>query len=299
MATWNRLVIDGIGVVIATPLRADGTVNEEEYRRHLRWLVKAGVKYIQPSAATGQVMQTSDEEYERLLTICVEECRGTGCLITAYPGRADTAHTIKLTQIAQRVGADAYYLVQPLFTRPDAEGLYAHYKAVIESAPGLPVALYNNPDRTSVNLPLEVIERLTDEYTEVVGVKQANPMELVETFRRLIHKIPVWSRGEFDLLTCLALGGPGSISFSGNFIAPQLVQIEQLWKAGKIEESRSLFYQMLPVIQACHWGPIPSTIKYMMRRTGWDVGGTRLPIVDVNEGVARRVEVALAQAGLI
>ncbi|BDG59185.1 dihydrodipicolinate synthase family protein [Caldinitratiruptor microaerophilus] len=296
---WKRMVIRGIGVVVATPLRPDGSINEQEYRRLLRWLIQSGVGYVQPSAATGQVMQTTDEEYMRLLEIAVEECKGTGTLVTAYPGRADTAHTIRLTQYAQKVGADAYFLVQPLFSRPDAEGLYAHYKAVIQSAPGFPVVLYNNPDRTCVQLPLEVIERLTDEFEEVVGLKQADPNQLIESCRRLMHKIPVWSRGEFDLLTVLALGAPGSISFSGNIIAPQLVQIVRLWEDGKISEARQLFYKMLPVIQACHWGPIPSTIKYMMRRTGWDVGLPRLPILDVSEAMARKLDAALAEAGVI
>lgn len=290
---WERPVIRGIGVVVATPVDDQGKVVEEEYRRHLRWLIESGVAYVQPSAATGQVMQTSDEEYERLLAIAVEECSGTNTLVTAYPGRADTMHTIRLTKKAQELGADAQFLVQPLFSKPDAAGLYEHYRRVIESTPGLPVVLYNNPDRTSVQLPLDVIERLTDEYTDVIGLKQADPAQLVESYRRLGRRIPVWSRGEFDLLTVLALGGPGSISFSGNIIAPELVRIYELWSSGDTTAARELFYRCLPVIQGCHWAPIPGAIKYMMTKRGWKVGAPRLPILPVGDDLKARLDAAL------
>lgn len=295
---WERPVIRGIGVVVATPLDESGEVDEAEYRRHLRWLVEAGVGYVQPSAATGQVMQTTDAEYERLLTIAVEECRGTQTLVTAYPGRADTAHTIRLTRRAQEIGADAYFLVQPLFTKPDARGLHEHYRSVIEAAPGFPVVLYNNPDRTSVQLPLEVIDQLVREHEEVVGLKQADPAQLIESYRRFGRTVPVWSRGEFDLLIVLAMGSPGSISFAGNIIAPQLVEIHRRWASGDLEAARELFYQMLPVIMGCHWAPIPAAIKYMMRKGGWRVGQPRMPIMDVDQATAARLDAALAQAGV-
>lgn len=294
---WERPVVRGIGVVVATPLDDNGNVVEEEYRRHLQWLISSGVGYVQPSAATGQVMQTSDEEYERLLAIAVEECRGTSTLVSAYPGRPDTAHTIRLTQRAQELGADCYFLVQPLFSRPDAEGLYQHYRSVIDAAPGFPVVLYNNPDRTSVQLPLDVIERLTDEREDVIGLKQADPAQLIESYRRLGQRIPVWSRGEFDLLMVLAMGGPGSISFAGNVIAPELVQIYEFWGRGEIEAARELFYRCLPIIQACHWAPIPAAIKYMMTRRGWAVGEPRLPILNVDSAIRSRLDEALELAG--
>ena len=181
---WSRPVIRGIGVVMATPLDEQGAVIEDEFRRHLRWLIESGVGYVQPSAATGQVMQTGDEEYTRLLQIAVEECEGTETLVTAYPGRADTAHTIELTRRAQEIGVDAYFLVQPLFTKPDERGMHAHYRAVIDAAPGFPVVLYNNPDRTSISLTLDVIGRLANECDDVVGLKQADPAVLVEAALR-------------------------------------------------------------------------------------------------------------------
>lgn len=295
---WERPVVRGVGVVVATPIDDAGNVVEEEYRRHLRWLIDSGVGYVQPSAATGQVMQTGDAEYVRLLEIAVEECAGTQTLVTAYPGRADTAHTIELSKKARDIGADCSFLVQPLFTKPDAAGLLAHYASVIEATPELPVVLYNNPDRTSVQLPLDVIEKLTDEHESVIGLKQADPAQLVESFRRLGKRIPVWSRGEFDLLTVLALGGPGSISFSGNIIAPELVQVYELWNKDELTKARELFYTCLPVIQACHWAPIPAAIKHMMTLRGWAVGAPRMPVMPVSDDLAARLQAALSDSGL-
>jgi 4-hydroxy-tetrahydrodipicolinate synthase len=126
------LEIKGIGVINATPLTPDNRLNEAEYRRHIRWLAQKGIGFIHPVAATGQAMQTTEEEYQRILEITVEELKGK-VLVMAYAGRPGTDDTIRLTKIARDIGCDCAYLIQPFYTRPDAEGIYQHYAAVARS----------------------------------------------------------------------------------------------------------------------------------------------------------------------
>ena len=98
----------------------------------------------------------------------------------------------------------------------------------------LPVVLYNNPDRTSVQLPLDVIERLTDEFDSVIGLKQADPAQLVES----TADSGVACRSGPEVSSTVDRPRPrrpGSISFSGNIIAPELVQVYQLWNTGEVE----------------------------------------------------------------
>jgi len=62
-------------VVNAIPLTEKNQVNEQEYRRHIRWLASKGVGFLQPVAATGQAVQTTEDEYRRILEITVDEIR--------------------------------------------------------------------------------------------------------------------------------------------------------------------------------------------------------------------------------
>ena len=115
--------VDGIGAVNPTPQNADGSVNEEEYHRHISWLTDNGIRFIQPAAATGQSMQTTREERRRLIEISVEEI-GDRAFVTAYAGRPDPRDTIEMIQIAQDAGAHLVFLIHPFFSTPDQEGLY-------------------------------------------------------------------------------------------------------------------------------------------------------------------------------
>lgn len=164
-----RFEIRGIGVVNATPLTAADRLHEAEFRRHVRWMLDAGVRFLQPAAATGQGLQLDEAEWRRVLELSVEEAKGRA-LVTAYTGRASTAETIRLTRLARDLGADCAYLIQPFFTRPNADGLYHHYKMVAEAVPDFPLIFYNNPDRAGVPIPLEVMDRLVTEHPNPRGL---------------------------------------------------------------------------------------------------------------------------------
>ncbi|MDN5348550.1 MAG: 4-hydroxy-tetrahydrodipicolinate synthase [Clostridia bacterium] len=294
----EKLVIKGIGVVNATPLNPDDTVNEAEYRRHVRWLIESGVGFLQPCAATGQAMQTTEEEFKRIMEITVEEAKGK-VLITAYTGRPSTAETIRLTKLARDIGADAAYIIQPFFTRPNPRGIYEHYKAIAEAVPDFPLVFYNNPDRAGVQIPVDVIDRLTDEYDNFVGLKQADLNFVATSFGQLRKKITVWPKAEQELLMGLAMGAPGVLTFAGNIIPKELSDIVKLWEAGEQEKAREIFYRFLPLMEAIHWEPVPACIKYMLNRMGWNFGHCRLPVKDVTPETAARLDQLLKDLGKI
>ncbi len=289
-----RFEITGIGVVNATPLEPDDTLNEAEYRRHIRWMAECGVSFIQPCAATGQAMQTSEAEFRRILELSVEELKGR-VLITAYTGRASTEETIRLTRLARDLGADAAYIIQPFFTRPDAEGIYLHYRAVARAVPDFPLVFYNNPDRAGVSIPLGVIERLVDEFEQFVGLKQSDLNLVAASFGRFRQKITVWPKAEQELLMALAHGAPGVLTFAGNLVPRELVSIVEAWKAGDLEMARRVYYRILPLMEAIHWEPVPSVIKHALNKMGWNFGRCRLPAHELGSETAARVDRLLAE----
>jgi 4-hydroxy-tetrahydrodipicolinate synthase len=292
------LEIKGIGVVNATPLNPDNKVNDPEYRRHIRWLAQKGIGFIQPVAATGQAMQTTEEEYKRILEISVEELRGK-VLITAYSGRASTEETIKLTRLARDIGCDAAYLIQPFFSRPDAEGIYQHYRAVAEAVPDFPLVFYNNPERAGVEISQDVMFRLVSEFENFTGLKQSNPNAVADNFHALRHKITVWPKSEKEMLTGLAMGSPGILTFAGNVVPGELVEILNKWNQGDISGAREIYFRLLPLMNIIHIEPVPGPIKYMLNRIGWNFGHCRLPIHEVSPKNAEKIDGVLKNLGLI
>lgn len=293
------LKINGIGCVNATPLTEDNKINEKEYRRHIRWLSDNGIGFIQPAAATGQAMQTSEEEYKRLLEISVDELKDTDTLVTAYAGRPGTEETIRMCKIARDAGADAAYIIQPFFTRPDKEGVYLHYKAIAEALPDFPLVFYNNSDRAGIDLPLDVMVRLVDEYKNFVGLKQADLNQVMDSFAALRNKITCWPKSEKEILFGLALDAPGVLTFAANVVPAELVEILNSWKAGDFDHAREVYYRILPIINLIHIEAVPGPIKYMLNQMGWDFGKPRLPVHEPNEADKKKIDDALRKLGKI
>jgi 4-hydroxy-tetrahydrodipicolinate synthase len=287
----------GIGVVNATAFTDRDQFNEEEYRRHVQWMVDRGIRFLQPAAATGQAMQLTVEEYARILRVTVDQV-GDRAFVTAYSGRGGTADTIAMTKLARDCGAHATFIIQPFFTRPDPEGLYLHYRAVAEAVPDFPIVFYNNPDRAGINLPIEVMERLVNEYPNFVALKQANLDQFVDAVARLSPRIAVMPKAEKELLLGLALGSPGVVTFAGNIIPGELVEVLHTWQRGEHERARQLHLRLLPLINAIHIEPVPNTVVYMLRRLGFRFGTPRLPGHPVRPETARTIDTILADLGL-
>lgn len=267
--------VGGIGAVNPTPYKRDGTIDEAEYRRHIRWLADNGVRFLQPSAATGQSMQTTREEYKRLLEISVDEV-GERVFITAYAGRPDPRDTIDMINVAAEAGAHAAFLIQPFFSTPDAEGVYLHYKTVA-SHTDLPLVFYNNPARAGIDLTVDVMDRLTDECPAFVALKQSDIDWFPEAMRRLGPKIEVMPKSEHQILFGLAFGSPGVLTFAANIIPDRLVAILTAWQAGDQETARRIYLECLPLFDIIHIEPVPNAVFYMLDRMGWKFGKPRIP----------------------
>ncbi|MCZ7573264.1 MAG: dihydrodipicolinate synthase family protein [Ardenticatenaceae bacterium] len=291
-----RIALSGVGVINVTPYTPRDRFNESEYCRHLNWLIEQGVSFVLPLAATGQALQSSEEEYRKVLAVTVEAVAGR-VAVTAYAGRASTEETIRYAGLAREIGCDAVYIMQPYFTRPNADGLFRHYMAVAEAV-DIPIILYNNPVRSGIDLPLDVVERLVNAAPVFVAFKQGDLSALVDTVSRLGERIIIMPRAEKELLMGLALGTAGAVTFSGNIIPGPLVELVRAWRQGDYAGARRLYERVLPLINIVHIEPIPAAIKYALGRMGWEMGGLRPPVYPLSAAGRLAVDRVLTQLEL-
>ncbi|GAA3323720.1 hypothetical protein GCM10020331_048720 [Ectobacillus funiculus] len=92
--------------------------------------------------------------------------------VVAGTGNNNTQASIELTKKAEETGVDAVMLVAPYYNKPNQEGLYQHFKTIAESTK-LPVMLYNIPGRTSINVTVDTIVRLS-QLPNVMALKDAS-----------------------------------------------------------------------------------------------------------------------------
>ena len=290
-------MITGSLVAIVTPMREDGSLDLDAYRRLIDWHVAEGTSAIVAVGTTGESATVDPSEHVELIRAAVEAARGRVKVI-AGSGANSTREAIELTAHAKRVGAHASLQVVPYYNRPTQEGMYRHFRAIAEAV-DLPVILYNVPSRTSADLSVETALRLT-QVPGIVGIKDASGdlSRVVEMRRRGPENFAQYSGNDDSALAFILLGGQGVISVTAN-IAPRLMsQLCAAALAGDVQRARALNERLMPLHLRLFVEPNPIPAKWALARTGRIGAGIRLPLVPLSASAQEAVIGALREAGV-
>jgi len=293
---WLR----GCATALVTPFAADGAVDEKRLRDLIEYQIAGGVRLLVPCGTTGESATMTDEEDQLVIRTTVEVARGRAKVI-AGTGSNSTVASIEYSKTARELGVDAVLSVAPYYNKPTQEGLYAHFRAIAESIPGLPVVIYNVPGRTSSNIAAETCLRLAREVENIVAVKEAsgNLSQIMEIIRNRPAGFRVISGDDSMTLPLIALGGDGLISVASNEIPAFMSQLNELALAGQWDQARALHYRLLPLMEGNFIESSPGPVKAAMAMMGLLDENLRLPLVPVQEKTRTRLHDILLELGLL
>jgi 4-hydroxy-tetrahydrodipicolinate synthase len=278
--------IGGVLTAMVTPFDADGRVDEAAAVNLMHHLLANGSDGVVVAGTTGEGATLDDKEKCRLFELAVAECGDA--TVVAGTGSNDTAHTVHLTERATEIGVDAHLVVTPYYNKPNARGIVAHFQAVAE-ATDLPIIAYNIPSRCVVDIPNELLRELAATIPEVQAVKQANDDNLAP-----IEGLDLLA-GNYDVLArTMDLGGTGGI-----LVASQLFGTEMRRIIDEPENRQEIHESLRPAFQALTVTTNPMPIKTAMRLAGHQVGGFRLPMVDLSDEEEAVIREMLERYGLL
>jgi len=280
---------------MVTPFAPDGSVNLDLAASLADHLVREGSDGLVLCGTTGESPTLSWAEQHALFA-AVKEAVGDRASLLAGSGSNCTAEAVEATAEAAALGADGALVVVPYYNRPPQEGLEAHFRAVAEAAPGLPLMLYNIPGRTGCSLAPETTARLLD-LPNVVAYKAASgTTEEVSRLRLLCggERLAIYSGDDALTLPMLAVGAVGVVSVASHVAGPQIRELIQAFLAGDHTLALARHEALLPLLQAlfCTSNPIP--VKAALEIRGWLVGAPRLPLVAADSTVRERLSSILA-----
>jgi 4-hydroxy-tetrahydrodipicolinate synthase len=266
---------------MVTPFDDRGAVNEAAARGLMRHLVEHGSDGVVIAGTTGEAATLDDEEKLGLFEAAVDELGGRATVV-AGTGSNDTAHSVRLTREAAARGVDAVLVVTPYYNRPNERGLRAHFTACAEAAGDVPMVLYNIPSRSVINLEPDLLVELS-RIGNVVGVKQANSD--MDAARRIVEESELALLAGDDNLLCpfAEIGGAGGITVSSHFAGDRMREIFEAAAAGDTDRARSLDAELQDLYRTLFIAPPPATIKAALGELGFELGGVRLPLVEVDE----------------
>ncbi len=287
----------GSMVALITPFR-DGKLDEAALKKIVNFQIENGTSVLVPCGTTGESATLSHEEHDRVIALTVE-FSNKRAKVLAGTGSNSTQEAIRLTQNAQKAGADGALLICPYYNKPTQEGLFQHFSA-ISDAVSIPQVLYNIPGRTGINMQPSIVAKLA-ERKNIVGIKEAtgNLIQASEVIATCPKDFGVYS-GE-DALTwpLYAIGAQGAISVTANILPKMCAELWSEAQKGNLKRAQELHYQLLEINDVMFVETNPAPVKAALALMGFCTEEIRLPLVAIKKESKERLSFILKKNKLI
>lgn len=259
--------LSGSITALATPFTATGELDLDAWRRLLKQQLDGGTQGVVVAGSTGEAAALTDEEYDTLLRIAVEQVGGR-MPVLAGTGQMNTARTIAATRRAAAAGAQVALVVTPPYVRPTQAGLIAHYRAVADQG-GLPVVLYNVPGRTGCDLLPETVAQLVD-HAAIVGIKEARaePERMAALLALRSDAFAILSGDDPTASRAMLAGADGLISVGSNALPATFRRLCDLSRQGRTAEAGELDAQLQDLYGFLGVESNPIPVKALLQRQG-------------------------------
>jgi 4-hydroxy-tetrahydrodipicolinate synthase len=282
----------GVLTAMATPFADDGGVDLDAARRLAAQILEEGSHGLVIAGTTGECPTLTDgEEIELLQAVRTEV--GDGALLICGTGTNDTQHSRELTQMAADAGADASLVVVPYYNKPNRAGIRAHFEAVAEAVPELPMVMYNIPSRVIVNADPELLGELGRDVPNIVAVKQSNADELGP-----IEGLGVLAGDNETFCDTLEFGGAGGVLVASNVASRRMREIWDAAQAGDLARARAIDDELRPLYTALGVTTNPIPVKAALDILGLASDRVRLPLVKCDDEQRAAVRAGLEAVGL-
>jgi 4-hydroxy-tetrahydrodipicolinate synthase len=279
----------GIIPPMITPFDDDEKVDCKTIKKMTNYLIDAGVHGVFPLGSTGEGYGIDFDEKRKVIETVLE---ATNKRVPVYAGTGaiTTKESIKLTEMATKIGVDALSVITPYFISPNEEELYTHYKEIASST-DLPIILYNNPGRTGVDLSLELIVRLSN-IDNIVGIKDSSGdmTKAAEIVRHIGSDFSVLAGRDTLIYGFLAYGAHGSVAATANIVPELVISIYELFQKGEHQASLEAQFKLAPLRMAFSLGSFPVIMKEGLKLRGIDVGNTLKPIKPLTEEAREKLK---------
>lgn len=294
----KKAVFTGAAVALVTPFHKDGSVNYGKLEELIDYQIENSTDAIVVCATTGESPTLSYEEHEQIVRRCVEYAAGRVPII-AGTGSNDTKNALKLSNDAERAGADALLMVTPYYNKTSQAGLIKHFNFIADRV-STPIILYNVPSRTGLNIKPETYFELS-KHKNIVAAKEANGdiSALAQTVKLCGDELTVYSGNDDQITAFMSLGAKGVISVLSN-IAPRAVyDTVDMYLKGNAEKSAELQLKFLNLCNSLFADVNPIPVKEAMNMLGMDVGVCRLPLTEICPSVRERLKRSLSELKMI
>ncbi|MDF2473162.1 MAG: dapA [Anaerocolumna sp.] len=291
-------IFKGAGVAIITPFTENNEVNYEKLGELIDYQIANGTDSIIICGTTGEASTLSHEEHLECIRYTAQKVNKRVPVI-AGTGSNCTETAIYLSQEAEKYGANGLLVVTPYYNKATQKGLVVHFTEIAKSV-DLPIIMYNVPGRTGCNIMPATAAELVKNVDNIVGMKEAsgNIAQVASLMHLTQGEIDLYSGNDDQIVPLLSLGGLGVISVMSNIVPRETRDIVAKYFEGDLKGSLELQLKAIPLVDAlfCEVNPIP--VKMGANLMGFNVGGLRKPLTDMEPEHVQRLIKAMKDFGI-
>jgi 4-hydroxy-tetrahydrodipicolinate synthase len=243
----------GVYIIAATPFTDEGAVDLQSVDSLTDFYLGCGVHGFTLLGMMGEAHKLTADESISVVNRVIGRAQGRQVIVGV--SHAGLENVRRLSHEAMMAGASGV-MVAPSPGLKGDDGLYNYYAQVFQAlGPHIPVVYQDYPQTTGVYLPVNVFERLVDDFPQLVMLKHEDAPGLAKLTKvREGEKKP--GRRRVSILVGngglyypqeMRRGADGAMT---GFAWPEmLVQVYDLFAQGRPEEAEDLFDIYLPLVR--------------------------------------------------
>ncbi|MFS0725513.1 dihydrodipicolinate synthase family protein [Paenibacillus sp. 1P07SE] len=234
--------MEGIIVPLFTQFTEQDEVDLAAMEAHTEYLIGAGVDAVFVGGSAAEFIALDTEERETAAERIIRKV-GDRLPVLVHVTAANLRDSLRLTDHAAALGADALVAVSPWFWKHDDESLAAFFGTIAERAGGTPLYLYHMP-HTGNDLHPRLVEELVRRHPNIVGLKNSqDDMQRTMAYAAM-PQTAFFTGSDLTALYALSHGADGIISGLINVVPELFVSMKRSLSAGDAAAALALQLQL-------------------------------------------------------
>ncbi len=296
----NKLSFKGAIPPMITPFQADGRLDLDAHIYNLKKWNEVELGGYLVLGSNSEAAYLSEQEKLSLIEATVLHTK-EGRPVIAGTGMESTLETIRLTNKAAALGAQAALLLTPFYYKGkmNESAIIRHFMTIADDS-DIPIMLYNVTKFTGINVSSRVVTEISA-HPNIIGMKDSsgNIGQLIHFQEAALDNFQVLTGTASIWYPALSLGVTAAVMALANCAPKECVQIQKYYESGKLEEAKALYRRMVPLNTAVTATFGIAGLKYVCERAGFRGGYVRNPLSELTIEEKTRLDAIIEKAELL
>lgn len=273
----------------------NGEISPERVQTLTKYFVEKGVKGVYVNGSSGECIYQSVEDRKIVLENVMKAADGKLTVI-AHVACNNTKDSMELAKHAESLGVDAIASIPPIYFHLPAYAIAEYWNDISSAAPNTDFVIYNIPQLAGVALTMDLFSEMR-KNPNVIGVKNSSmPVQDIQMFKQAAGEDYIIFNGpDEQFMSGRVIGAEGGIGGTYGVMPELFLKLDELVKAGDMENAKNLQYDIDSVIYkmcSAH-GNMYAVIKAILKiNEGIELGGVRKPLASLTKDDMAIVEEA-------